>query len=106
MKRKLISSREAIPATKQHCKPCSDCPWARDALPGWLGSMSPEEWVAAAHGEAIAECHAHTGVQCAGMAIYRANVAKLPRSREALKLPADRELVFASAKEFKEHHDD
>lgn len=99
--KQLITADEAPQITK----PCSDCPWARHALAGWLGALSADEWLAAAHGEATADCHALKGPQCAGMAIYRANVAKLPRDPKALKLPADREAVFATPSEFKEHHE-
>lgn len=102
--KQLISSREAIPATCQHTKPCSDCPFSRKALHGWTGSVTPEEWVQHAHGETLVECHAHTGVQCAGIAIYRANVLKAPRHQEILRLPADRIRVFSSAEEFLNHH--
>ena len=105
MKRRLISSEEARPAAGQHKKPCSDCPWARTSLPGWLGSASVEEWVAEAHGEGVIECHALTGAQCAGAAIYRTNVCKSPRDPSILLLPADRERVFAAPKEFTSHHD-
>lgn len=104
MKRKqLISSNEAVEAKAQHTKPCSDCPWARNALPGWLGNMTAPQWVQAAHGEAVVECHALTGVECAGLAIYRANVAKLPRF-SSLRLPADRVKCFATPDEFLYHH--
>jgi hypothetical protein len=38
------------------------------------------------------------------MAIYRANVAKRPRDLETLRLPCDRDTVFASKAEFMDHH--
>ena len=104
MTRRLISSEEAIPARGQHKRPCSDCPWARKALNGWLGDLTAEEWVRAAHGEATVECHALTGVQCAGIAIYRRNVGKVPRDPDQLRLPADRLLVFSNPVEFLTHH--
>jgi hypothetical protein len=102
--KKCISSDEAVPAKSQHTRPCSDCPWARTALHGWLGGNTSEEWIMFAHGEVHVECHALTGVQCAGIAIYRRNVGKLPRDMALLRLPADRETVFASPQEFREHH--
>lgn len=100
----LLSSDDAVPAQGQHTKPCSDCPWARNALAGWLGSMTPEQWLANAHGEARIDCHTLAGAQCAGAAIYRANMAKLPRDASLLRLPADRERVFATPAEFRTHH--
>jgi hypothetical protein len=103
-RRQLITANEAQTAKGQHKRPCSDCPWARGALPGWLGDMTAQEWVDAAHGEASAECHTLLGADCAGLAIYRANVAKSPRDPSALRLPADRVAVFASPAEFCQHH--
>lgn len=103
-RRQLISSDEAAEAKGQHEKPCSDCPWARAALHGWLGGLSVDEWLAAAHGEANIECHALQGAQCAGAAIYRANMCKLPRDPDILRLPANRASVFATPMEFREHH--
>jgi hypothetical protein len=102
--RKLISSREAVEAKCQHKTPCSDCPWARDSLKGWLGTMTPEEWLAAAHSETSIECHTLLGAQCAGSAIYRANVCKTPRYPEILQLPKDPDKVFTSPMQFHEHH--
>lgn len=103
-KRRLISSAEAKPAKSQHKKACEDCPWARHSLRGWLGSLTAEEWIALAHSDGTAECHAHTGVDCAGLAIYRANVLKRPRDPNAFVLPKDKETVFATPDEFNEHH--
>lgn len=65
--------------------------------------MTADEWLQAAHNETLIKCHCFKNQQCAGAAIYRRNVAKLPRP-PALILPADRELVFASRQEFKTHH--
>ncbi len=104
MKRRLISSDQATPAPKQLVQPCSDCPWSREALNGWLGDNTADEWVQMAHGETPIECHVHPNVQCAGAAIYRANVCKLSRDPSILRLPADREAVFARSAEFLEHH--
>jgi hypothetical protein len=104
MRRKLITSSEAVPATRQHDKPCSDCPWRRKSLAGWLGSMSVDEWLRAAHGESRIDCHALLGAQCAGAATYRTNVCKTPRDPALLVLPANRARVFASPMEFERHH--
>jgi hypothetical protein len=106
MGKKLISSREAMPAKAQHTKPCSDCPWRRDALAGWLGNASPDEWLADAHSEAVIECHVFTGAQCAGAAVYRANVCKTPRDKTLLRLARDPETVFATPDEFRKCHNE
>lgn len=104
MSRQLVSGEEAEEASFQHRLPCADCPFTRTALRGWLGSMSVEVWLMAAHGESRIDCHAKTDMQCAGAAIYRANMAKLCRSPDALRLPPNRKLVFATPAEFSKHH--
>ena len=93
-----------MPVRRQHERPCGDCPWRRIAVPGWLGSLSPQMWLEAVHGESEIECHTRAGLQCAGAAIYRTNVAKRPRERSLLVLPADKVLVFATPREFLLHH--
>lgn len=110
--RRLISSDESTARRRQHDYPCSDCPFRRESLPGWLGRLSVRDWLAAAHGEATIECHAlHHGVggrrvgplHCAGAAIYRANVGKRLREPRFV-LPRDEVVCFASPREFEEHH--
>jgi hypothetical protein len=105
MKRQLISKDDAVDAKGQHTKPCSDCPWARDSLPGWLGGIEPATWLRAAHGEEVIHCHALAGAQCAGSSVYRANVLKNPRDPEVLRLPKDKASVFATPAEFLSHHE-
>jgi hypothetical protein len=103
-RRQLVTFDEATFAKGQHRKPCSDCPWARDSLQGWLADLTPEQWIAAAHGETRMECHTLLGAQCAGAAIYRANVCKSVRDEATLVLPPDRRRVFAWSTEFLAHH--
>lgn len=102
-RRQLITSDQAIPTTGQHKQACSDCPWSRASLPGWLGGNSAQEWIGFAHTETYIPCHVLDGAECAGAAVYRANVSKLPRPG-LLRLPADRKAVFATPVEFLEHH--
>lgn len=102
MSRKLISSGEAKPATSQLTKACSDCPMRRDALNGWLGGSTPEEYAQLCHSDAVVECHVHSGSRCAGLAIYRRNTAKW--QPEEHRLPADRETIFSNVMEFMAHH--
>jgi hypothetical protein len=99
----LVTGDRAKKTLRQHRRPCSDCPFARWSVRGWLGHMTPEEWMQLAHGEGTADCHT-TDKQCAGLAVYHANVCKVPRDPKALRLPVDRRLVFASSQEFLEHH--
>jgi len=100
----LVTADQAVEAKRQHISPCSDCPWRRDSVPAWLGSLTSDEWIAAAHGEARIECHTLLGAQCAGSAIYRANVCKRSRDPQVLILPPDRDCVFATPREFVAHH--
>lgn len=102
MSKKLIAKGEATPASKQLAKACSDCPLRRDALNGWLGGSTPEEYARLCHSDATVECHVHAGSRCAGLAIYRRNTAKSqPKEHE---LPADRETIFSNVMEFLDHH--
>jgi hypothetical protein len=104
MGKQLVTADQAKPRKTQHKSPCSDCPWARKSIPGWLGNMTADEWLQAAHGEALIDCHTISNQQCAGSAIYRANVCKSPRRADLLRLPADKIKVFSFG-EFKAHHE-
>lgn len=104
MKRRMKTYLDAKPCKIQHKKPCCDCPFSRESFPGWLAGFSPEKYVQLAHGDGKIDCHTKVGPQCAGAAIYRANVMKRPRDRICLELATDREGVFASPVEFIEHH--
>jgi hypothetical protein len=103
--RRLVSSGQAVHSKQQHKVPCSDCPWARKSLPGWLGSLSADEWLAHVTGESFMKCHVFCNQQCAGAAIFRRNITKLPVDAKQLKLEKDRDLVFSNPAEFKQHHD-
>jgi hypothetical protein len=103
MIQKLISVEEAPVGKVQHTKACSDCPMRRDALNGWLGGSTPEEYGHLAHSDQVVGCHAIKGTQCAGIAIYRRNVCKSTQAPN-IKLEADRETVFANRQEFLDHH--
>jgi len=105
MRTKLITSSLNNMQREQHTAPCSDCPWRRDSLPGWLGEHTPTEFVEMAHGEVKYHCHVIVNQQCAGMAQYRRNVAKQCRDNTILRLPdRDTTTVFAHPAEFLEHH--
>jgi len=101
--RQLITSDEAVEAKCQHTTPCSDCPWSRKALNGWLGGASIDDWIFTAHGDHEMPCHTINGAHCAGAAIYRANVAKSPRF-DQFRLPRDTDSVFATPMQFRDHH--
>lgn len=110
--RKLVAGDEAEIALRQPTEPCSDCPFARNALRAWLGILSVDEWLRCAHGETVIDCHALIGeagesFQCAGAAIYRANVAKKcwPQTG-TLELPRNKTKVFSSPMDFRSHHEE
>jgi len=113
--KQLISEEEAVEVKRQHKTPCSDCPWSRASIPGWLGGHSVDQWLERAHGDSGVNCHTKKFseqreeegeiCQCAGMAMFRANVCKLPRSPTALRLESNREKVFANDSEFRNHHE-
>lgn len=105
MANRMTTYLEGVVATTQHEIPCHDCPLRKKCIAGWLGEDSdPNTWIEMLHGESRMECHVHLGAQCAGAAIYRRNICKTPRDKSLLKLPADRENVFAGPVDFKNHH--
>ncbi len=104
-RKKLLTTEDATPAVSQHRSPCTDCPLRRDALKGWLGGDKPDEYLSLLHSDVTIDCHVHEGVQCAGAAIYRANVGKRCRDSDVLTLGQDRIKVFSTPMEFKEHHE-
>lgn len=97
----------------QHQKPCSECPFSRSVIPGALGGSDACVYVGQIHGPFFLHCHMcvdHTDPnwkadistsQCAGAAIFRANLGLQPAG--LLSLPVDTK-VFASAAEFLAHH--
>lgn len=104
LKRKFITTEEAIRTKLQHKKPCADCPFARTAINGWLGGNTPEEFLTVAHFDGRIDCHSTTNQQCAGAAIYRANVCKQVIDPNILELEFNKEIVFATPTEFLNHH--
>lgn len=96
-------------------KPCNECPWLRTARRGHLGPNTAVEWAEIAHGEGPVACHEtikYTGQdwkemrQCAGMAIFRANIFKTPRHPRVVRADErNTELVFAWDDEFIAHHE-
>lgn len=57
-----------------------------------------------AHGEVTVECHTEAPKLCAGIAIYRTNVAKKLRNASVPILSGDKSKVFATPAEFIQHH--
>ena len=101
----------STPVTKQHRTPCKECPWRKASAPGWLGgALGPDEWREVAHSDTVVPCHmapldVNGTAQCAGLAVYRANVCKSPRDPTILRLPRDNGAkVFETPTQFMDHH--
>lgn len=101
-------------------QPCNDCPWRRNATPGWLGPYDAFRWLAVIHGESVIACHKtirdadDEGVgdwddpamrQCRGAAIFRSHVCKQPKHPDVETGPDDPDHVFTNGTEFVEHHE-
>lgn len=94
-------------------RPCNECPWRRESWAGHLGPFTAEQWVDLAHSDTAIACHKTIkeegewdgAMQCAGAAIYRANVVKRPRDPAVAVGEQDKEAVFARPYEFVEHHE-
>lgn len=100
--------------------PCPQCAFTRSSIPGALGGSPPEVYIGQAYGPFYVPCHMQYGEresmaqvkaeceqihQCAGMAIFRANLGIDRHLPGALtKLPKDPALVFATEAEFLSHH--
>jgi hypothetical protein len=97
---------------KHMIEPCVNCPWSPKVKPGALGGSEPQVFLGQAFGPFILPCHKacdfndpewkgkmDTTPQCAGAAMFRANVGmspmlpaeihKLPRSSKAFSRPED-----------------
>lgn len=95
-------------------KPCAECPWRREAVRGYLGPHTAEEWVEIAHSDSPIACHMtikHNDQdwaelrQCGGSTIFRANICKTPRHPNvAVADETDTEQIFSWDGEFIDHH--
>jgi len=101
-------------------QPCSDCPFRRRSMPGWLGAGSPESFIDCMQRDEPLPCHQtidygdpswlekwsaqEGGAMCAGALIFLANKMQRPRARGFPTLPPDKASVFANSIEFVRHH--
>jgi hypothetical protein len=94
---------------------CNECPWKRQSLPGHLGPIGPEAWVALVHSDEAIACHKTIEEdgswdtpnirQCAGAGIHRTNTFKSPRDPEVWTSDEpDHEVVFSRSTDFIAHH--
>ena len=114
---------EVKPEPKVRAEICGECPFRREGMAGWLGANKPEEFVVNALTDVSLACHMMVNQEqkkidflkaeaeaprCRGALTLMRNVAKLPRNAKMMALvktvPADRERVFSSSKEFVEFH--
>lgn len=99
-------------------RPCGACPFSRKCEPGALGGSPMSTYLGQALGPFYLPCHKTVDFsnpdwkreitkpeQCAGAAIFRANIGVDRMMPDALhRLPANRELVFGSFEEMAAHH--
>lgn len=99
-------------------KPCPECPFSRKVTPGALGGSPPEKYIGQSIGPYKLPCHKHyvndpewrredtiTTPDCIGAAIFRANIGVGHLLPEVLlRMPPDKEAVFANHAEFLAHH--
>lgn len=86
-------------------KPCKECVWRRDSVPGEFLPDQGQNIAKAVHGRLTVLCHCAPDRQCTGAAIYRGNIAKTNlRHPNAVVLGPDTSIVFASKEEFLAHH--
>jgi hypothetical protein len=95
-------------------KPCNECPWRRNAEPGFLGPHTAQEWIFFAHSGGPIGCHKTIQVdgdwgqrglrQCAGAAIFRANDQVLPARPDVATAAPNTAAVFSDCAEFLAHH--
>lgn len=101
-------------------KPCAQCPYKRDSAPGWTGDYAPEDLVTVVQQEQDFPCHTlinyndpdwrdnlEEAQQCAGWAVFAANMAKSPRDpekREFVKRAGRSAECFSFPPELIEYH--
>ncbi len=110
-------------------RPCSQCPFRVNALAGWLGDSSPEEFIDTCLADHLMPCHKTVDYDdedwkekmldetsevqhCAGARIFFANQCKMPkhglyllalRSDQVKKVKPSND-VFANRQRFLDHH--
>lgn len=101
-------------------KPCSDCPFRRKAMPGWLGAGSPESFIDCMQRDEPLPCHQtidydnphwlvewmhqKNGNACAGSLIFMANKLQRPHTPGFPTMEPDHETVFSNTVEFVRYH--
>lgn len=87
-------------------KPCSNCPFRKDSLKGWLGEERMQEIVNADS----FTCHKHKSpnrLQCAGHMLLKGDENAFNRVASAMDIDTQvtgRDLVFTTKEECVNHH--
>lgn len=102
--------------TKKLQQPCNACPYIKTVIPGATGGSDPEVYIGQGHGPFWLPCHKNCDFsnpnwkdnyqvqQCAGAAIYRANIDRSDLMPGSLhKLPKNAK-VFGSPEELYAYH--
>ena len=102
--------------TKKLQKPCNECPFSKTIEPGFTGGSDPSVYIGQGHGSFWLPCHKDcdfddpdwkkdTSVQqCAGAAIYRANIERDHLMPKMLHRLPKSDLAFESPEELYAHH--
>jgi len=100
-------------------KPCNECPFRRDSLPGYLGNYSsPEEFIAETMSDTEQPCHMSVDYEdpdwvsslgdkanhCYGSLVFFRNICKMSRDPDRPRAEANHDEVFSSPSEFTSHH--
>ena len=84
-------------------KPCSNCPFKKDTLKGWLGEQRITEIL----NQDSFVCHKKTHLQCAGHMLIKDNENIFVRTANQLNMKLElsgKELVFETKEECIQHH--
>jgi hypothetical protein len=102
--------------------PCAECPFRRDAAPGYLGGYSPEMYMDIVFSPASIACHLSKGFgdinrideqrHCTGVSAFRANTGYIANihgyptaAHDSTQIVGhNEEVFFASPQEFCDHH--
>lgn len=97
-------------------KPCTECPFTRNAMRGWFGPYSGQHYLNAALGETSVQCHMSSKDtpenhrHCTGIALFRDNICKVPRRENQSEHQRicvkkyDAKQIHKSTSEFLEYH--
>ena len=99
-----------------HTKPCRECPFRRESMPGYLGEDTPDGFMATTLADHEMPCHLTVDYEeddweesldeasyCAGALNFFRNMCKISRDRNRPQGEKD-PTVFSNPMEFLAHH--